>query len=188
MNQLVFIIYICLIYRNIFILLQSEVIEKRTKVHGRKMVPPIPSQNSDHLASSIPLTIGLFVSVSALVALCIKFGRPSTLRYESESRNPNNASKSPLLLPKKLVTGVSNKALALITKKKGVNNKSEAEPGEDGVWQRNILMGEKCQPPDFSGVIYYDVKGNRLSEPPPRSPRASPFHPSVVFPMANGSS
>ncbi|TXG53230.1 hypothetical protein EZV62_022399 [Acer yangbiense] len=28
------------------------------------------------------------------------------------------------------------------------------------VWQKNILMGGKCQLPDFSGVIIYDAEGN----------------------------
>ncbi|XP_074558864.1 uncharacterized protein LOC141814814 [Curcuma longa] len=46
----------------------------------------------------------------------------------------------------------------------------------DGVWRRTILMGEKCQPLDFSGVIYYDADGRRLSEvPTPRSPMRSPL-------------
>lgn len=47
---------------------------------------------------------------------------------------------------------------------------------DDGVWRRTILMGEKCQPLDFSGVIYYDADGRRLSEvPTPRSPMRSPL-------------
>lgn len=29
-----------------------------------------------------------------------------------------------------------------------------------GIWQKNILMGGKCQLPDFSGVIIYDSDGN----------------------------
>ncbi|KAF3334895.1 hypothetical protein FCM35_KLT21499 [Carex littledalei] len=29
-----------------------------------------------------------------------------------------------------------------------------------GIWQRQIMMGEKCQPLDFSGVIYYDINGH----------------------------
>ncbi|KAH7650610.1 hypothetical protein IHE45_20G000500 [Dioscorea alata] len=55
-----------------------------------------------------------------------------------------------------------------------------------GVWRRSILMGEKCQPLDFSGVIYYDNNGKQLSEiPTPRSPLRSPlpsfaFHPVVA--------
>ncbi|CAN0870463.1 hypothetical protein LINGRAHAP2_LOCUS9536 [Linum grandiflorum] len=34
--------------------------------------------------------------------------------------------------------------------------------GEDGLWQKSILRGEKCQPPEFSGVIFYDSKGNQI--------------------------
>lgn len=58
---------------------------------------------------------------------------------------------------------------------------TEGEPeeemqGEDGVWRRTILMGEKCQPLDFSGVIYYDADGRQLAAvPTPRSPLRSPL-------------
>jgi len=55
----------------------------------------------------------------------------------------------------------------------------EEEGGGDSVWQRSILMGERCQPPDFPGVIIYDNKGNRLPQFPPRSPRPNTFHPSL---------
>jgi hypothetical protein len=51
---------------------------------------------------------------------------------------------------------------------------------EDGVWRKEILMGERCQPLDFSGVIYYDAEGRRLEQPPPpRSPLRSPLPSSV---------
>ncbi|MFS7976969.1 hypothetical protein Hanom_Chr10g00898621 [Helianthus anomalus] len=43
----------------------------------------------------------------------------------------------------------------------------------DGLWQREILMRDKCQPLDLSGVIYYDRDGKRMDEFPMRSPRAS---------------
>lgn len=51
----------------------------------------------------------------------------------------------------------------------------EAAFGDGGVWQRSILMGGKCDPLNFSGVIYYDDKGKRLDELPVRSPRSSPL-------------
>ncbi|KMT19618.1 hypothetical protein BVRB_1g012330 [Beta vulgaris subsp. vulgaris] len=35
------------------------------------------------------------------------------------------------------------------------------------VWQKNILMGGKCELPDFSGVIIYDAAGNVV---PPNKP------------------
>lgn len=51
---------------------------------------------------------------------------------------------------------------------------SGAEKEDIGVWQKAILMGEKCQPPEFSGAIYYDYDGNRVPEMP-KSPRAGPL-------------
>ncbi|KAK3161231.1 hypothetical protein QOZ80_1BG0074210 [Eleusine coracana subsp. coracana] len=42
----------------------------------------------------------------------------------------------------------------------------EAEGEEDGLWRRTILMGERCKPLDFPGVIHYDSFGRRLSAPP----------------------
>ncbi|OEL33759.1 hypothetical protein BAE44_0005221 [Dichanthelium oligosanthes] len=51
-----------------------------------------------------------------------------------------------------------------------------AKEAEGGVWRKEILMGERCQPLDFSGVIYYDAEGRRLAQPPPpRSPMRSPL-------------
>ncbi|XP_074569931.1 uncharacterized protein LOC141826571 [Curcuma longa] len=45
--------------------------------------------------------------------------------------------------------------------------------GEDeGVWRKTILMGEKCQPLDFSGSIHYDSAGRQVSMP--RTPFRSP--------------
>ncbi|XP_066328972.1 uncharacterized protein [Miscanthus floridulus] len=40
------------------------------------------------------------------------------------------------------------------------------------VWQKGILMGGKCQLPDFSGVINYDPAGNLIA--PARPGRAVP--------------
>lgn len=54
----------------------------------------------------------------------------------------------------------------------------EEKGGEDFVWQRNILMGERCEPLNFSGLIIYDDKGNRLPQFPPRSPKPNIFQPS----------
>lgn len=41
------------------------------------------------------------------------------------------------------------------------------------LWKKTILMGEKCEPLEFSGAIFYDNEGNQISEPP-RTPRNSP--------------
>lgn len=46
------------------------------------------------------------------------------------------------------------------------------EEEKEGIWQRSILMGDKCKPLEFSGAIYYDENGNKLEEMPQRTPRA----------------
>ncbi|XP_050365436.1 uncharacterized protein LOC126783956 [Argentina anserina] len=53
----------------------------------------------------------------------------------------------------------------------GGNDESMDDSGdqEDPVWQKNILMGGKCQLPDFSGVIIYDAEGNIVK--PDKTPR-----------------
>ncbi|KAK9080790.1 hypothetical protein SSX86_000548 [Deinandra increscens subsp. villosa] len=47
------------------------------------------------------------------------------------------------------------------------SDEEEDEEEEESVWQKNILMGGKCQLPDFSGVIIYDAEGN-IVPPKPR--------------------
>lgn len=111
----------------------------------------------------------------------------ANMEYYNNSNNKNSippSPKSPLSArPKQLITRISNKAITLIHKRKIDEDKdddvvfggSHDEFGDGGVWQRAILMGDKCQPLDFSGVIYYDSTGKQLEELPPRSPRASPL-------------
>ncbi|KAF8100196.1 hypothetical protein N665_0229s0026 [Sinapis alba] len=88
--------------------------------------------------------------------------------------------------PKELLTTLSNKAKTMVgrrnkgcdvggtpaKKKTAVEMVLEEEEEEFGIWQREILMGGKCEPLDHSGVIYYDCSGHQLKELPPRSPRA----------------
>ncbi|CAA6665470.1 unnamed protein product [Spirodela intermedia] len=60
--------------------------------------------------------------------------------------------------------------------------KRRCDGGGDGLWQRTILLGDKCRPLDFEGVIHYDGEG-RLLVVPPRSPLRSPL-PSFQLPSA----
>lgn len=149
------------------------------------------SENGSHQFGSLPLAIGLFISVAAMVALCAKHSRRASKELENKvSINSEFTAKSPLVSPKKLVTTIGNKANPSMYKKKG-GDESEAEIGgrvseggfgEGGLWQKGILMGDRCRPPEFSGVIHYDNSGNKLSELPPRSPRGASPLPSFLFP------
>lgn len=130
------------------------------------MVRPIFSSriNGDNLCTFMPLAIGLFVSIIAIVALCAKHAK------KTSKKSMSNVYESKIV--PKLSSPVHN-----MTKKGGEDSgevAGEVAGEQKGLWQKAIIMGEKCQPPQFSGVIYYDSFGNRVSELP-RSPRASPL-------------
>lgn len=117
----------------------------------------------------------LLASVAALMDIA------SRLTHKLKAKQPRNTSSS-LNRPKQLMSTISNKAITLLNRKKvggGERHKGKAheeeEWGDGGVWQRSILMGDKCEPLDFSGVIYYDSKGQQMTGVPIRSPRASPL-------------
>ncbi|OIV98235.1 hypothetical protein TanjilG_09887 [Lupinus angustifolius] len=74
--------------------------------------------------------------------------------------------KSPKLLfrkPKNLLKKMSNKTMSFIHKKKKKNKEGE-EWGDGGVWQKEIMMGDKCEPLDFSGLICYNSKGKQVNK------------------------
>ncbi|KAJ8452208.1 hypothetical protein Cgig2_006013 [Carnegiea gigantea] len=100
--------------------------------------------------------IGLLESITALARLCAKYTRKASRKLARVG----------------LLRSASNKRFLAIHKERDFRKDSF---GDGGLWRRAILMGDKCQPPDFSGVIYYDCDGNRVSEPPMKSPRGSPF-------------
>ncbi|KAH7851347.1 hypothetical protein Vadar_010303 [Vaccinium darrowii] len=123
------------------------------------------------------LAIGLMDSMTSLWTTCAKKANRVSKKLRVECRVAPGSS--PLAKPKKLLATIGHKATHFRRKSKRSGNEEEDEESEFGtdgeLWQRTILMGDKCQPLDFSGVIYYDSKGKQLSEVPMRSPRASPL-------------
>ncbi|XP_047331774.1 uncharacterized protein LOC124935381 [Impatiens glandulifera] len=137
---------------------------------------------------SFPLAIGFFATISVLLTLCAKHARKS--KNLPPPFNPSADElmippRSPLRFPKQLISSIGDKALPLIYHHHNNRRKSDIKGGEDvekgmsaatdggeGLWHKAILMGEKCQPPEFSGAIYYDYEGKRISEMP-KSPRAN---------------
>ncbi|KAL5553519.1 hypothetical protein UlMin_040920 [Ulmus minor] len=144
----------------------------------------IPEQVSHKI--SLPLGIFLFVSISAfIVGLCAKHIR---LRKRSEAKSSDQSTTE--ANQQSVSSFNSDKEFPFFFNKKssdgGEVETSFGSGGDESLWRRTILMGDKCRPPEFSGVIYYDSCGNRLSHMPPRSPRASPL-PGFSFPVAKDS-
>ncbi|KAL4559381.1 hypothetical protein LXL04_031519 [Taraxacum kok-saghyz] len=121
--------------------------------------------SGDVKAKRIPT--GVLQSITNLLLLCAR----QTIIASKKLKNNTMISPG---TPKKLISSISNKAIKLSHRKKKTGEEG-GEYGGDGLWRREILMGDKCQPLDFSGVIYYDKDGNLLNELPFRSPRASPL-------------
>ncbi|CAI9096298.1 OLC1v1032402C1 [Oldenlandia corymbosa var. corymbosa] len=156
------------------------------------MVRPFPV---DHLVQnfcSLPLAIlGVFVSISVALAFCASHSKQYYLRKHSKNDTITTqhgqkiaAPSSLIVLSKRIIRSAgagdkSNYKFSGGESKDDVhqqmiisgNPNSEEEFGEGGLWQKSILMGERCQPPQFSGVLFYDSFGNRISELP-RSPRS----------------
>lgn len=120
----------------------------------------------------------LLASVSALMDIASRL----TNKVKAKPGKTTSLKK-----PKQLMATISNKAITFLHRKRagggegpaggrgGLKEEEEEEWGDGGVWQRSILMGDKCEPLDFSGVIYYDSKGHQLDGAPLKSPRASPL-------------
>lgn len=149
-----------------------------------------PRNNGDqNFICSMALPIGLFLSIIALIALCVKHGRSRKYHMATIDQESNNyeekilAPKSSQLLlsTKQLITNISSKTMPKKFGEKSKVTKSVSnDHNEGGLWQKAILMGEKCKPPQFSGVIYYDPFGNRVNELP-RSPRASTPMGNIIY-------
>ncbi|KAL6577705.1 hypothetical protein OROMI_010033 [Orobanche minor] len=158
------------------------------------MVHSMPHHLIQTLFSPIPLAIGLFVSVSILVSMCAKHVR----KYSSETSETSTAMSQLPSAAKQLIATISHKAMMPLVRAKksgfefnakifGNNNSEKKKMGQDNeseLWHKAILMGEKCQPLEFSGMIYYDHAGNRIPEMP-KSPRAGPMSPlrGFTFPV-----
>ncbi|XP_035541698.1 uncharacterized protein LOC108994579 [Juglans regia] len=151
------------------------------------MFSKTPEHGSSGLSKKKQKTAaGLFISMSTFMAICaeradlvsrkIKAKATRTIRatQKKDPSSPTFASRQ-----KQLLLTLSNKAVGFMHRKRIGNHagaRTEPEEWSDrGVWQKAILMGDKCEPLDFSGVIYYDSNGNQVSGVPVRSARASPM-------------
>lgn len=124
---------------------------------------------------------GFFVTISSILTLLTR--QAGRLRAKAKASPIKDEEwkidlKTPMTRPKELLSSISNKAMLQfgMKKKQGEGRDEEVDGwGNGGVWQKEILMGGKCEPLDFSGVIYYDINGKQTREVPLRSPRASPL-------------
>ncbi|KAH0448707.1 hypothetical protein IEQ34_022507 [Dendrobium chrysotoxum] len=103
--------------------------------------------------------------------------RSATARSKLDSRFSSGRHLIPFVANgmRRLRTGCSSRnGFSRHSMRRIAEDEEEEEQEKEEVWKRTILMGEKCQPLEFSGAIYYDSKGTRVAAPP-RSPLQSLF-------------
>ncbi|CAH9088362.1 unnamed protein product [Cuscuta europaea] len=128
--------------------------------------PPTPSPSGSATDAAPPKKQGASV-LESINTFVIRVKKKLAIR--------SGLSKLRLKKPKNFPARMSNKPVNCRKKAKDDANKETQDSGEIGLWRREILMGDRCQPLDFPGVIYYDCNGKRLPDLPMRSPRASPL-------------
>ncbi|PSS30619.1 Olfactory receptor 4C13 like [Actinidia chinensis var. chinensis] len=115
--------------------------------------------------------IGVFSVFSIVTFLCASH---KALKPSKKERTVHLGDKKVI---SRLQSNISSKALLMVKKMswRKVRDEEEEEgeeelegfDGDEALWRRTIIMGEKCRPLEFSGKILYDVNGNLL----PNSPR-----------------
>ncbi|CAL5054730.1 unnamed protein product [Urochloa decumbens] len=138
--------------------------------------------------------MSLAQAVAALMGTCAR--QLSRAARRLHLKPPRQGLAASFVSPRAIVPflgggggGVIKKVLSSSSSSKSKRRRRKAEDDElsfewedDGVWRKEIMMGERCQPLEFSGAIYYDADGRRLEQPPtPRSPLRSQLPASVVL-------
>jgi hypothetical protein len=127
--------------------------------------------------------MSLAQAVVALVGTCARrLSRAARRLHQRPPREGLAASFSPRAIVPFLGGGGVIKKVLSSSRRRKAEDELSFEWDDDGVWRKEIMMGERCQPLDFSGAIHYDAEGRRLEQPPtPRSPLRSPLPASIVL-------
>ncbi|CAL0330546.1 unnamed protein product [Lupinus luteus] len=131
-----------------------------------------------HQSNTFLRTISLFLALLTKGASRLTRRMHKAAMIDDDWKIELTTPKSPFASPKKFLKNISSKVMSPLKRQLRREDDSAAGSwGHGGVWQKEILMGEKCEPLNMSGVIYYDGTGNQMSEFPLKSPRVSPFTP-----------
>lgn len=143
-----------------------------------RSLPSFPIKKLSFLP--IPITfffalIAMFGAFSLVTLLCASHKRAKS---QSSKREQTAVQLGDQKHSSKLRSNISSKALgiakAVSWKKTRVEEEKDDDhdftlEDEEAMWRKEIMMGEKCRPLDFSGKILYDSQGNLIPSSPPGS-------------------
>lgn len=131
-----------------------------------------PIHNLPFSISSMHITL-FFVLLSVLSVISFLCGTRKMRRYRTETEEATTTRSKESKFVSKLNSNLNNRALSMVKMlswRKVQAEEEEDEEGdysdqdEDALWRKNILMGERCRPIDFSGKVVYDSEGNVLPD------------------------
>ncbi|KAL9316349.1 hypothetical protein ACSQ67_017350 [Phaseolus vulgaris] len=123
------------------------------------------------LFSSLPFTLFFLVlslmSVFSVITFLCGSEKLKKLHMEAEKATTKRSNSKEQKLVSKLNSNFSNRALSVVKllSWRKVRAEGEAEGDyksdhdEEALWRKNILMGEKCRPLNFSGKFDNDFQG-----------------------------
>jgi len=125
----------------------------------------LSTQNNSFL-SKTPISYFLafvaILSVFSLVTfLCASHHKARSHRQKDEERVTSHSSEKKLL--SKINSDIKEKAHSMV-KMISWRKLARDEDGDEEIWRRSIIMGERCRPIDFSGKIMYDCEGNLIPD------------------------
>ncbi|TKY56735.1 hypothetical protein E2542_SST21181 [Spatholobus suberectus] len=138
--------------------------------------PLLPSPVHDLLFSSMPAVLffsllAVFCVFSVITFLCGS-EKLKKLHIEKEKAAATSTRSKEHRLVSKLNSNLGNRALSMVKmlswRKVQAEGEEEGDCGsddqdEEALWRKNILMGEKCRPLNFSGKIENDSEGKNDS-------------------------
>jgi len=125
----------------------------------------LSTQNNSFL-SKTPISYFLafvaILSVFSLVTfLCASHHKARSHRQKDEEKVTSHSSEKKLL--SKINSDIKEKAHSMV-KMISWRKLARDEDGDEEIWRRSIIMGERCRPIDFSGKIMYDCEGNLIPD------------------------
>ncbi|KAK7372361.1 hypothetical protein VNO80_05739 [Phaseolus coccineus] len=123
------------------------------------------------LFSSLPFTLFFLVlslmSVFSVITFLCGSEKLKKLHMEAEKETTKRSNSKEQKLVSKLNSNFGNRALSMVKMLswRKVQAEGEAEKDyksdhdEEALWRKNILMGEKCRPLNFSGKFENDFRG-----------------------------
>lgn len=125
----------------------------------------LATQHSQSAPSAALIALGGFLmgicATVFIVGLCTVSSRRKRIRDKMSSDGDNSPTKQ---------SGKAFKNPQAVKELLLQPTEDQGQQHRSPVWQRAILMGERCKPPTFSGLILYDEQGNRLKERPMKPP------------------